>query len=61
MKKFGEQALGYAVSGIFVFGAYSVGHYLLKANDSTIMVFALAMIWSDMATYVNKPDSKDAA
>ncbi len=58
MKKLFESALGWAVTGVCVFGFYAIAHYMLKIEDGTLLLFAGCLIWSDMAHYVNKPDAK---
>lgn len=56
MKNMFEKALGWGVTGGFLFGVYSIAHYVFKADDGTILVFAGFLLWSDMANSVNKPD-----
>lgn len=58
MKKFLYRVLGWTVTGIFMFGVYAIAHYILHAEDRTLMFLAGALLWSDMAEYVNKDDAK---
>ena len=58
MKAFRDKVLGYAVAGVFIFGLYAIAHYLLKADDQTIMLFAMWMLWTSLASYINSPDSE---
>lgn len=58
MKSTLERALGWIVAGVFVFGAYSIGHYLFKVSDGGMVAFFGFAIWSDMSGYLNRDDEK---
>lgn len=61
VKKFLERGVGYLVTGLFVLGCYAIAHYMLQASDQTIMIFALWLLWSGMAAFVNKDDDAKAS
>jgi hypothetical protein len=61
IKKAADKALSWIVSGVFVIGAYAIGHCMLKLQDGTMLAFTGWLIWSDMANHLNKDDAADAA
>lgn len=61
MKKFLDRGVGYLITGLFVLGCYAIAHYMLKADDQTIMIFALWFLWTDLANFVNKDDDAKAS
>ncbi len=58
MKKFWDKVLAGVICGIFIVGCYSIAHFVLKAGNNTVMIFALALIWSDMTNTISKDDAK---
>lgn len=58
MKSFGERVVGGVIVAIFIGGCYSIAHFVFQADDRAILVFTLALIWSDITTTINKPDAK---